>query len=67
MKLIINGEITLHPNESLTLENLLNSLDFNQKPVVIELNQQALHASSTRNITLKEGDQIEIIQITAGG
>ncbi len=43
------------------------SLGFGLKPVVVELNGRALFPREHAETALKEGDVIEIVQITAGG
>lgn len=66
MKLKINGEAK-DVSESLNVSGLLEELGFGEKPVVVELNQQALFPREHRLTALNEGDVLEIIQITAGG
>ena len=50
-----------------TVGALLEELGFGRKPVVVELNQRALFPREHAQRELKEGDVIEIVQITAGG
>lgn len=35
--------------------------------VVVELNGDALSPGETRNVTLREGDKMQIVRISAGG
>ena len=65
MTLSINGE-TKEFAAILTLPALLRDLQLEGKPVVVELNREALSPSEfDRN--LNNGDQLEIITIAAGG
>ena len=66
MKLKINGEAK-DVSESLNVSGLLELLGFGEKPVVVELNQQALFPREHSLTALSDGDVLEIIQITAGG
>jgi len=66
MKLTINGE-SREFETSLTLRGLLQELDLEGKPVVVELNREALAPSEFEKRGLAEGDQLEIITIAAGG
>ncbi|MDB6139041.1 MAG: molybdopterin synthase/thiamine biosynthesis sulfur carrier beta-grasp [Verrucomicrobiaceae bacterium] len=50
-----------------TVLDLLAVLGFGGRPVVVELNQQALLPREHATAGLNEGDVIEIVQITAGG
>lgn len=52
---------------SLSVDSLLNSIGLGEKPVVVELNQQALFPREYATSTLQDGDQLEIITIAAGG
>ena len=65
MTLTINGE----PREvadDLTISSLLESLGLGGKPVVVELNQEALSPSEFSK-RLSDGDKLELITIAAGG
>ena len=66
MKLRINGQEYDAPAQT-TVRGILNLLGFGEKPVVVELNQQALFSREHETTVLREGDTMEIVQITAGG
>lgn len=66
MKLKINGQEHETAAQT-TVRGILTLLGFGEKPVVVELNQQALFPREHEITVLQEGDQLEIIQITAGG
>ena len=66
MNLVLNGNPHDVP-EPLTVRGLLDHLGFGEKPVIVELNQRALLPREFEDSVLHEGDQVEIVQITAGG
>lgn len=47
--------------------SLLASIGLGNKPVVVELNKQALFPREYKESVLSDGDRIEIITIAAGG
>ena len=51
----------------LSVDQLLQSIGLAEKPVVVELNRQALFPREYAAATLKDEDQLEIITIAAGG
>ena len=66
MNVIVNG----NPREippTLSVRGLLQHLGLGEKPVIVELNLRALFPREFESTLLKEGDKIEIVQITAGG
>lgn len=66
MTLTINGNNQDFP-EPLSLEQLLQKLGLEEKPVIIELNKEALAPSEYKTRQLNHHDQVEIITIAAGG
>ena len=50
-----------------TVLELLEKLGFGGRPVVVELNRQALLPRELSTTKVNDGDVIEIVQITAGG
>ena len=64
--LTINGE-QQEVEKGLSLKSLLIKLGLGEKPVVVELNRQALSPSEFEKKILNEGDELEIITIAAGG
>jgi len=62
----INGK-THQLEHSVSIAELLDSLGFAGKPVVIELNKQALLPQEYRNTLVNNGSKVEIITIAAGG
>ena len=66
MNLVLNGTPHDIP-EPLTVRGLLDHLGFGEKPVIVELNQRALLPREFEASALHDGDQVELVQITAGG
>ena len=66
MQIILNGSTHTVENDS-TVADLLKSLDLLHKPVVTELDGQALSRSDHSSTTLSKGARVEIIVLAAGG
>lgn len=66
MNLTINGELR-NLSTPLTVRGMLDQLGLGEKPVVVELNLSALFPREFSTQQLKDGDRVEIVQITAGG
>lgn len=66
MKIQLNGH--LHEFESaMTLRDLLESIGFGGKPVVVELDEQAVFPRDYPSIQVEDGARIEIVTLAAGG
>jgi len=65
MTLTINGK-NYEVADGLTIVTLLESLGFGNKPVVVELNAEALSPSEFER-RLNDRDKLELITIAAGG
>ncbi len=66
MEIILNGRPhRLH--EAKIVADFLVELGFAGRPVLVEINHQALLASEHASTVLKQGDAVEVIQIVAGG
>lgn len=66
MQLTVNGKSS-HYEGIQTIADLLRLLSLEGKPVVVEHNFEALLPAEAGAVILKEGDNLEIVQITAGG
>jgi thiamine biosynthesis protein ThiS len=67
MQVLINGKPT-RLKKSLTLEQLLKSLNINQEhSFAVALNAEVIAKTKLANIHVKDGDTVEIIRATAGG
>ncbi|MFT4639515.1 MAG: thiamine biosynthesis protein ThiS [Verrucomicrobiales bacterium] len=67
MTLKLNGESRDFEETELTLPALLDQLGFGECPVLVEYNGTALHQREHAETIAKDGDQLEIILIVAGG
>ena len=66
MSITLNGQV--HPlPESTTVNALLQSLGFAGKPVVVELNREAIFPRDFETTPVNDGDQVEIVTLAAGG
>lgn len=66
MRLTLNGRSTDVPAAT-TVAGLLAALGFGGRPVLVELNHHALFPREFADSPIKEGDEIEIIELAAGG
>lgn len=67
MKLIINGDCKEFDATELMLADLLGEIGMAGKPVVVELNREALLPADHSTTQLTDGDSVEIVMIAAGG
>ena len=66
MKIQLNG----NPHEietTMTVSDLLESIGFAGKPVVVELDEQAIFPRDYPTIVVGDGARIEIVTLAAGG
>ncbi|MEG2247862.1 MAG: sulfur carrier protein ThiS, partial [Akkermansia sp.] len=57
-----------HPwTEGQSISGLLEVIGLGKRPVVVELNEQALLPSQFISTILHAGDRVEIVSIVAGG
>lgn len=67
MTLIVNGQSQTVPESVRTLPDLLQHLEMSGAPVVVEHNRTAIPPRQQDKVRLSEGDQLELVRITAGG
>ena len=67
MNLKINGNIKSFDDSSMTVEGLVVKLNLLGKRIAIEKNGMIIAKSEFQNITLHEGDQLEIVGAVGGG
>ena len=53
--------------EGRTVAGLLKDLELDGRLVVVELNRQIVRRTETEDLTLKDGDRIEIVHFVGGG
>ena len=66
MQLTINGE-TRQFATSLTIAELLEVMGLKGKPVAVERNLKVVSYTNYGNVTLADGDQLEIVTLVGGG
>ncbi len=66
MTIRLNGKAHEIEN-ALSIAALLESLGLGGKPVVVELDEQAVFPRDYPNVTLGEGSNVEIVTLAAGG
>ena len=71
MNLYINGEARPFPNEEVStpmpLIALIESLGMKSDRVAVELNREIAPRDRWHEITLKDGDRLEIVHFVGGG
>ena len=66
MKIQLNGK----PHEldiAMSVSDLLDSIGYGGKPVVVELNEQAIFPRDYSSVAVEDGARIEIVTLAAGG
>jgi sulfur carrier protein len=61
----LNGESTILPSNK--LEDLLNSLNLQNKRYAVEINRKIISRSKHSSYQLSENDRIEIVEAVGGG
>jgi sulfur carrier protein len=67
MTIQLNGESRSFDAGALTLSALLDLLGLDGKPVVVELDREAVFAKDYAGTEVKDGAKVEIVMIAAGG
>ena len=69
MKIRVNGkEITLElSNDNALLSKSLELMGYKPNTIIVELNNLIINSKNWNNVTLKEGDNLEIVSIVGGG
>ena len=66
MNILLNNE-TISVNKVMTIRNLLDHINLQQKYYAVEVNGQIVPKSSHALFTLKDGDKVEIVTAIGGG
>ena len=66
MKIILNGNPHGIP-APMTLTELLDEIGLDGKPVVVELDEQAVFPRDYPRTTVADGARVEIVMLAAGG
>ncbi len=66
ISIILNGE-NKQVDSNTSIEQLLKSLNLDNKRLAVEINQEIIPRSSFSSHTLNELDKVEIVQAIGGG
>lgn len=66
MNILLNGKTTTL-EKTCTLEALLDFFKFDRPSIAVAVNFSVITRSEFPNITIKDGDTVEILNPTAGG
>ncbi len=66
MQILVNGEVQEF-GASLTLADLLRTLQIPDRGVAVEVNQQVAPRQNHSQLMLQAGDQVEIVTLVGGG
>ncbi len=66
LKLIVNGEPRTIPAPA-TLTTLLAALDLDPRMVVVELNREIIRRPRLAEVSLADGDTVELVHFVGGG
>lgn len=67
MKITVNGNGLEVQEEVKHIKGLLDFLELEDKPLIIEHNQQILQKEEHEQAVLENGDKIEIVHFVGGG
>lgn len=68
MKITLNGKPhEIADCETIYVPELIKSLEIGEQPVLVELNREALLTRELGQHQIKDGDDVEIIRMVAGG
>jgi len=66
VRLSVNGESRVIPGPA-TLHDLLEHLSLDARMVVVELNREIIRRGRLDQLTLKDGDAVELVHFVGGG
>lgn len=67
MQLIINGETITMKEDVQTIADVIETLGFKQKIIIIELNGDIIMKEEHANSKVMSGDHIEMVHFVGGG
>lgn len=67
MQITLNGKPTEMVGEELSVTEFIAGLDLGKHPVLVELNGAAILVREFEETLVRDGDQIEVIRMVAGG
>lgn len=66
LRLLVNGDARSVPGPA-TLTDLLTHLGLDPRMVVVELNREIIRRPRLGDVTLQDGDQVELVHFVGGG
>lgn len=67
MRIKVNGREMEIDKKEISLRSLLHNLKIKEGIVAVELNRMVVRKGSYDEVTVKDGDEIEILQLVGGG
>ena len=67
MNVTINGDNYEFDNSTLSIQNIIKKFSLDIDKIAIELNQNVISQSDYNDVTIKDGDIIEVIAFFGGG
>ena len=69
MKIRVNGKETVLKlsKDNASLSKTLDLMGYRPNTIIVELNSLIINSDNWNNVSLKEGDSLEIVSIVGGG
>lgn len=67
MELHVNGEILHFTKDTMTMLDLLEAYDIEEKVAAVEKNKEIIRKTDYSQTILEDGDRIEIVHFVGGG
>ncbi|HOK38756.1 MAG: sulfur carrier protein ThiS [Bacteroidales bacterium] len=67
MQITLNNKIEVFPNETLTIKEILELKKFTYPKLIVKLNDVIIEKEDFESTFLKEGDNLIILHLLAGG
>ncbi|WP_017185105.1 sulfur carrier protein ThiS [Alkalibacillus haloalkaliphilus] len=67
MVIHVNGEQRELLNDIQTVSDLLNHFELADKKIIVELNANIVDSSQHEEITVQDGDRVELVHFVGGG
>ncbi|MEM1441167.1 MAG: sulfur carrier protein ThiS [Verrucomicrobiota bacterium] len=67
MQITLNGKLRELDGDEFTVTDFVKSLDLGEQPVLVELNGEAILVREFDQHHVRDGDEVEVIRMVAGG
>ncbi|PID27174.1 MAG: thiamine biosynthesis protein ThiS [Candidatus Cloacimonadota bacterium] len=67
MKILLNGVEKSFDFDSITIKDLTTLISIDRETIVAELNGEIVASEEFGNVTIKDGDKLELIRFVGGG